>query len=1286
MKAFLLLMFGGLISVAAAQSGPNLLANGDFEAGPWGAEADARASQVDLLVSHGGAQSGRIDARPDAERYVYGAAATVDPAHSYLLTAWIRCRGLEAPDAVHLRVLQWDAQKPLGWVWNLSIGEGVKELIVSGGTRNWTRYAAVLRGLDPATTRLVPFLAIGPGRGTAWVDDVQIRLLEGEQVPTELSEPYEEPGGDDVGVEVETGPAPAEPKPIDLQSLAFEPRIARGQNELQNGEFEDPVPADWAGAVALDREIRHGQEASLALRPGDGMLATMPRVSATSDYCLSAWVRTEEVPRDGLRLRLWPGWWNEATMSEELIITGGSQDWTRYEIEMTNLPAELQGKTWWLRYSLEGGPDGKARAWLDDVTIEPLSDCVRVSSAGPGNLFFEGEIAELQYHLHHARGGRPRTVRWTTTDMWGHVSGHGSAQLLPDPNGAAQVAVPLSGPGYYRFAFVLEDAEGRPLQGTEVSAGLLPAPPADARELRPESVFACWGVPADLAPLLGIKWTRWMERSTHFSPVEGQTLQFDWTLKQYYGDYQPRRTPLAHRQAGVNTYLCFHQFADWLTRAPDGSTAPVPRDWDRFADWVAFVYSQVADVVPVVEVWNEPVIPWGWQGTPEDVVTLHRVVYQTLKQINPDVKVIGPCDTIEHLETFGRLGGMQWVDAVSIHPYRNGSPEATDFVGELRRAKAIAARYGKPSELWVTEMGWTTAPGRFTEREQADWIVRAYVQALSEGVANLNVHIFGDWNNASVSEKYFGITRTDHTPKPAAIAYATMTRNLEGARYAGRLDWLGRAAYGYVFLRDGEPLLVLWNAGADGVPAELPVGAATVRVESLDGRVEELACEEGRMRLKLGQSPVFVTGVAAALYPPGASELLEAPAAPVAVAAGDEVALTLQVANSTDRTLAAQLELTPARPLNVRPSAVPVHLAPGEERSVEVIVAAPPAAQAQTYGLFAQLSGAGGPSAAATATIAVQEPVEMGQPLPGFSPSRTPQVTLVCRNRSRRAVTGTATLGLQSPVSTAVSAPLELAPGQSAPLLFPLKSGVPLGRPCRVNAELTLADGSRSAVSAEVSFTPCLPAPAGVVIDGDLAEWPQTAFVEVGGDWTPLNPTLLAGDEDCSARFAAMWDAESLHLAVMVTDDVHLQTFSGTAVWRQDSVQVGIDPLPGAGADYNPLVGAFGKSIYEYGLALTNAGPQAWRWLSGDPEAYPQEVAATQVRLGVRRDGTVTTYEAAIPWPAVGVAAAAAGQTVGLALAVNDDDGRGRNAILWFDGITNDKDPSRYGRLTLVGD
>jgi len=275
---------------------------------------------------------------------------------------------------------------------------------------------------------------------------------------------------------------------------------------------------------------------------------------------------------------------------------------------------------------------------------------------------------------------------------------------------------------------------------------------------------------------------------------------------------------------------------------------------------VAFVYRQVADVVPVVEVWNEPVIPWGWQGTPEDIVTLHRTVYETVKRINPRAIVLGPCDSVEHLDTFGRLGGFRWVDAVSIHPYRRSSPEATAFAAELQQVKEITSHYGKPKDIWITEMGWTTAPGRFTELEQANWMVRAYLLALSQGVRNLNVHIFADWNNPSASEKYYGIVRTDRTPKPAAVAYATMTRNLEGAKFRRAIEGLGRASYGFVFERDGEPLVVLWNAGAEEVPATLRVDAREVAVERLDANAERMTTQNGELSLKLGQSPVFVRG------------------------------------------------------------------------------------------------------------------------------------------------------------------------------------------------------------------------------------------------------------------------------------------------------------------------------------------------------------------------------------------------------------------------------------------
>ncbi len=60
------------LGFAKATSGEpefNLLPNGGFEQGPWHEEKDIQPAQVDLMVSHSGLQSGRLTARPDAERF-----------------------------------------------------------------------------------------------------------------------------------------------------------------------------------------------------------------------------------------------------------------------------------------------------------------------------------------------------------------------------------------------------------------------------------------------------------------------------------------------------------------------------------------------------------------------------------------------------------------------------------------------------------------------------------------------------------------------------------------------------------------------------------------------------------------------------------------------------------------------------------------------------------------------------------------------------------------------------------------------------------------------------------------------------------------------------------------------------------------------------------------------------------------------------------------------------------------------------------------------------------------
>lgn len=550
---------------------------------------------------------------------------------------------------------------------------------------------------------------------------------------------------------------------------------------------------------------------------------------------------------------------------------------------------------------------------------------------------------------------------------------------------------------------------------------------------------------------------------------------------------------------------------------------------------------------------------------------------------------------------------------------------------------------------------------------------------------NLNVHMFRDWNNSSASEKYFGITRTDGSPKPAAIAYATMTRNLEGARYVSRMDWLGRAGYGYVFDAGGAPLLVLWNAAADGVPTRIPVDADRVRVERLDGTGELVPCADGWLKTSLGQSPVFITGASPELYLARDAGMLSAPDGAVEVAAGDEVDLPVVVRNNTTATVEWELRATAPGPLAVGQTGTTVALAPGATQTVQVKVSASAEALAQGYPVFTELRSAGRAIARKTATVTVSPALDLGELTAAFAADLTPAVNLTAVNRSQRALSGTISVSSPSFVATPPELQVVVEPGERKVLGFAVSGAAPLGRPCRVQALFRAATGARSSLEATTVFMPCPRAPGAVAIDGDLREWAGTPMVQVGDDWPVMNPTLYKGDGDCSAQFGCMWDDGRLYVALRVHDDVFLQTKAGTAVWGQDSVQIGLDPAPEEKADYNPLVGAFGKRLYEYGLSLTQGGPQVWRWCSGDPERLPPEAAETDARLSVARDGPEVVYEAELPWRSLGVESAESGRTMGLALAVNDDDGEGRKAILWFDGIVHSKDPSLYGRLTLVG-
>ncbi|CAA9583838.1 MAG: CBM9 [uncultured Truepera sp.] len=185
-------------------------------------------------------------------------------------------------------------------------------------------------------------------------------------------------------------------------------------------------------------------------------------------------------------------------------------------------------------------------------------------------------------------------------------------------------------------------------------------------------------------------------------------------------------------------------------------------------------------------------------------------------------------------------------------------------------------------------------------------------------------------------------------------------------------------------------------------------------------------------------------------------------------------------------------------------------------------------------------------------------------------------------------------------------------------------------------------------------------------VDGDLAELGDTTGVNLEAH-AAVQMEPYNGPEDLSGNVWLRWDDDNLYLAARVQDDVHDQTFAEGEMWQGDSLQLAL------------AAGAPGEAEgwYEYGFALTEDGPQVWRWLA--PEGV--ETGLVEAGLEVTRDDEdqATVYEVALPWAELAPLSAETGQLYSFSFIANDSDGDGRKG--WLEvgsGIGGAKDPGLF--------
>ncbi len=271
------------------------------------------------------------------------------------------------------------------------------------------------------------------------------------------------------------------------------------------------------------------------------------------------------------------------------------------------------------------------------------------------------------------------------------------------------------------------------------------------------------------------------------------------------------------------------------------------------------------------EVWNEPSTQAFWRHDLTDYVALFGGLYKAasvaVRQADPSANATYDESGTAIDAAVKAAGGVSQI--LSVHSYSGGlDPDAALSSPTLPRGgqgtapAAIGAIVAQGLPVWITETGYPT-DGTVTARQQAEYLVRSYVDFQAQGVKKTFWFKFRE--DAPGGDNLYGITSQNGALKPAYVAYSTMAQHLQDATFVSSAQ-VGTAVRAYLYsLVDGSTEAVLWSTAENGamtIPAGS--GAAMSADDIMDNPTGQLTA--AGLTLPLSGDPVFLTvkGMAAA--------------------------------------------------------------------------------------------------------------------------------------------------------------------------------------------------------------------------------------------------------------------------------------------------------------------------------------------------------------------------------------------------------------------------------------
>jgi len=217
-------------------------------------------------------------------------------------------------------------------------------------------------------------------------------------------------------------------------------------------------------------------------------------------------------------------------------------------------------------------------------------------------------------------------------------------------------------------------------------------------------------------------------------------------------------------------------------------------------------------------------------------------------------------------------------------------PDPVAFNASIWMDRQLLDAYGykdKPVTLCYESCYTTSMPGK--EREQADYLVRHALHALAWNIPEIKLGQICDMGNGFYFSHYGPIglcrPRPELNVKPSFVAVATLTRVLDGAKFARVVPLGSPALYGMEFTKpDGTQAHVFWTLHGKRSIRLLMDRPGTWTLVNDQGAETPAPAPQGIVELELTPSPVYlvgtgkVEGAGARTAGPGAPQYADAPA------------------------------------------------------------------------------------------------------------------------------------------------------------------------------------------------------------------------------------------------------------------------------------------------------------------------------------------------------------------------------------------------------------------------